>query len=160
MALISIKVPAECFSSVGKIDDPSHLHVTLAYLGDNVRPVDILCAVAAVSDVCCSFKPFQLSSNYTSFFSPSKHGFPIICPVDSVELHDLRERVISSLRKRRVPFMNNFLAYRPHVTLFYSNFLVPSKPIHPPALWTCDHIQVWPNDKGSEGQITIPFTSR
>jgi hypothetical protein len=140
--------------------------VTVLYLGSKV-PLDAICKVIPpVFEAVSKTKPFSVSTNRLSVFPPHpKEGtVPLICPIDSSELHALRKSICDACDAAGVEYSKTFKDYTPHVTLAYSKDpLVHADwgPDHPitPLSWGAHELVLWGGDDGDKRiVVTFPFS--
>jgi 2'-5' RNA ligase len=128
-------------------------HITLVYLGDDVDALDLIKVVNIVSSVARETKKFIINVNYSSVFSKGEKGYPIICPIESVDICVLRDKIVNSLNKNKIQFANNYMVFRPHQTICFSKKIIPSVPLN--VSWEINKINIWPADKGTRGEIPV-----
>lgn len=124
MAMLAIPVHQNISRLLQEIDldiekDPSN-HITMFYLGDNIPISRILKIIPEVYDIIQETGPFMVEvSGYTTF-PEGKHGYPVICPVKSNELQNLRKKLKSAFHQEKIKFDDTFKEYNPHITIGYS----------------------------------------
>ena len=122
MAFIGIQVPQETAKLLSLLDVPgkkesvSHLHITLAYLGNDISMEQVLSCVVSVYSVVSNTKPFTVECDKISTFD-SDDDIPIILPIHSSELHKLREKLCDKLEQLHVKYSKKYPEFKPHVTL-------------------------------------------
>lgn len=97
------------------------LHITLAYMGNDM-PVGAFDAVTrAVESVCCEAQPISGLINGVGRFnaSDSSDGMDVVyASFDCPELSAFREKIVCAIESQLVPVKKNH-GYIPHVTLKY-----------------------------------------
>jgi len=163
MSFIGIKVPHEVGRLLHTIEVPGEkvplheFHVTLLYLGKEV-PIETLGkAIVAAAEVAESYRPFRCTLTQTSSFPKGDDGVPIICPVDSPELHELNTQLKAAFDAAGVDYSKKFPDYKPHVTLAYSDE-VTADTLFGPLEWSAYEMVLWGGDAGDERLATnFPF---
>lgn len=165
MAFIGIKVPLEAGRLLAKLDvpgekeSPSEYHITLLHLGDNWPISDISKAMEAGYEVISKIKPFHVKMKKVSHFPPREgHPIPIIAPVESEELHELRKKLATRFNKDKIEFSKTFKDFKPHITLAYSEDKHDDYKIDPPVEFVVNEVVLWAGDLGDERLfITFPL---
>jgi 2'-5' RNA ligase len=161
MALLSIRVPhdtARLLSSLdvpGEKEDVAYMHVTLIYLGEeeDVSMDDILRAIGATYRVTSTTKPFMLKTNSIAHFTGDGEKVPIICPIESQQLHDFQARLRQEFDADFVPYSKKFPDYRPHATLAYAEAPLEEdvdQAIDPALEWGAHSVTLWAGRHGDE----------
>lgn len=165
MAFIGLALPsptARVLSEIevgGKTEAPSHFHITLLYLGENV-PIETLGkALVATYEVSSQTDPFTVRTSRVSSFPATPDGeVPIICLVDSAPLHDLHARLKKAYDKAGVDYSKKFPTYRPHVTLSYAEEAIKDRKI-PTVEWGAHELVLWGGDEGDRRVVmSFPFS--
>lgn len=165
MALISIKITDTFTQDALQATEvpgaklyPYEYHITLVHLGDNYPVLDFLKAVEVASKVTEKTSSFTAELGMISYFPPKRGNYPIVCPVESIELQTLQAAIVSAFEEAGIPFVTSFQLFRPHVTLSYSLTKPPlPSPMKP---WDNLYIDVrkvsfWPNDVGDDGELNL-----
>jgi 2'-5' RNA ligase len=171
VAFIGLRVPHDAARLLEAIEVPgerlsaSDMHITILYLGKNVPVIQIAKAMVVAAQATSQQVPFNIMlSNINSFPRNAEDGYPIICPVDSPELHSFRNSLKESFQKYRVPFVDNWPEFKPHITLSYlkdveedTDFKL-DQPLPGPLSFTALELTIWGGDKG-DGKIHVglPF---
>ncbi len=172
MAFVGLRVPHDAARLLEGVKVPgdrlsaSDMHVTILYLGKGLPMVQVAKAMVACSVVTEAQPPFGVSVSRVSSFPRNKDdGFPVICPVDSPELHSLRSALRASFQKLGVPFSDKWPEFRPHVTMSYVKDLPDGvegfsfdQPLPGPLSFTALELTIWGGDKG-DGRVHVglPF---
>jgi len=167
MALLSIQIPDEVARAIGVAgrgvpgspEPRSSYHVTLLYLGSEVPIETVSKALVTAYQVAEKTKPIPLMVEEVSSFPKGEDGVPIICLVQSPELHQLWDSLCLAFDKAKVPYSKNFPIYKPHITLSYAE--KPMKENIPigPFDWVSYEMVLWSGDSGDDKvSITIPFS--
>lgn len=175
MAFLGICIPHEIarllaqvdYGSKGKPEPTDQFHITLCYFGEDVPIEQITKAILVTYKVTSKTRPFTVQTSHVSTFPPHpKEGtVPVICRVDSTELHDLRSKLVKAYDDAGVEFDKNFPVYKPHCTLAYIEpgeeaAKVQGLDITIPVIeWGVGEIVLWGGDDGDERLIvTFPFS--
>lgn len=132
MAMIAVPVPREIGRLFRSIEvpgerDPSD-HITMFYLGDNLSVDKLVRIIPVVFKVAESLEPFLVTCRKITTFpknddrhsSDGTNGYPVIAPVESKQLHELRTKIKRAFDSKGIDYNNKYPDYQPHVTLSYS----------------------------------------
>lgn len=127
-------------------EDPSDMHVTLAYLGKEVPTQSLDKLKKTVSSYASKFAPIKGTlSGPTRFHATTQSDGKDVCTAlfSSVSMQDFRKGLVKTLEKAGFPVANNF-SYTPHVTLKYidSKDELPVQRIDPADV-VFDHVSIW-----------------
>lgn len=150
--LHTIKVP-------GTREDVSSSHITLLHLGKDVPIEQLGKAIISAYKVASEWKPFLVSTKKVSSFAKDGEGdIPIICLVDSSDLHSLQVKLKQALDKEGIEYSKKFKSYIPHVTLAYSEENFKDRAI-PRIEWAAHEMTLWGGDDGDDRlSCTFPFS--
>lgn len=160
MAFLGITTPYETARLLAGIDVPGvpvpahESHITMAYLGKDVPLLTIQKAIAALSGVMATARPFTVRTSLVTTFPRGEDGVPVICKIESPELLELRARVVAAFDAMGVEYSKRF-AYNPHVTLAYSETEFADVRI-PTVEWGVTEIVLWGGDQGDD-KLTVNF---
>jgi len=171
MAFVGLRVPAEAarliatldYGGLGKPEPTNAYHVTLLNLGDEVSMDRIAAAVEPLVEVVSQTKPYTATVREVTTFPPHpvKGTVPIICPVESADLHDMHKRLKDAFEKAGVSFSKRFPTFNPHVTLSYLPKEDPAfkpKPFDP-VEWGVHEVVLWGGDRSDDRVvITVPLS--
>jgi 2'-5' RNA ligase len=165
MALLSIQVPYEIARVLGRVLVPGTpesretYHITLLYLGKDI-PIDVVSQALVVAyRVAEITRPIPLAISEVSSFQKGDDGVPIICPVNSPELHQLWEALCSAFDEAKVSYSKKFPIYKPHITLAYDDIDFDGPMSIEPIDWVSYEMTLWSGNSGDEAvSITIPFS--
>lgn len=126
--LLCIRVPADVSRLLQEIEipegersDPSDLHITLTYTKEgSVQAMGSM--IATLLEALKGTAPFPVYTSRIGTFPATPHSdgkIPLICKVDSNELHSLRAKIVNAFDNEGVDYSKNFPEYRPHLTLAY-----------------------------------------
>lgn len=162
VALLCLKVPVETarlFSSIevpGKKNEIDSMHVSLVYMGKELEIEAILLAIQVTYQVLANWYPFQVTTRWVSTFQGDPDGTkPVICRVESTDLHELQAALKEAFEEEGVPFSNKWPSFKPHVTLSYTKRDVPDF-IIPAISWTASEVVLWGGDEG-ESDLIVRF---
>lgn len=164
MAFIGFKLPNETIRLLSEIEVPEervdsrHMHVTLVYLGDEVPIKDIALAMGAAYKVASYFRPFTLRTSSVSCFKPKDGPVPIICPIESKEIHQFQKQLREALDEAGVSYSKKFPDYKPHTTLAFAENEIETFKI-PPIEWGAHEVVIWGGDEGDQRiEVRLPFS--
>jgi 2'-5' RNA ligase len=163
LAFLGIRVPAEVGRLItglevpGEKESPSEYHITILCFDDNWPISAISKALEATYDVVSKFNPFRVTSEKISHFPPFEDNpIPIIAPIESKELHKLRDKLVEAFEEDDIDFKKNFPDFKPHITLAYSKDEHDDSAIDPAIEFTVSEIVLWGGDHGDD-RIFITF---
>lgn len=161
MAMLAIPIQQDISRLLQELDldierDPSN-HITLFYFGDNLPMSKVLKIIPVVFDIVQTLSPFTANvSNYTHF--DSDDIYPIICPVKSPTLLDLRQKIQKAFDKKKISYDKKFPDYHPHITLGYSEDKVKDFKF-PKIEFTIPQISLYAGDTtDTKLFVNFPFT--
>lgn len=168
MAFIGIRVPAETGRIIETIEVPgerkraSEYHTTIIYLGKNLPIETIAQTMIAAYNVASKTSPFICGVKEVSSFPRNPDdGIPVILPVLSQGLHNLRNALIQELTSMGIPFSNKYPDFKPHVSVsFIKDDSTESfqKPMDGPLTWTVSELVIWGGNKNDEMvSVSLPF---
>jgi len=174
MAFLGIKVPHEIARLLAQVDYGDHgvaestdtYHVTVAYFGEDLPIEKLAGIIQAAYKVASSTKPFTVQTSRVSTFPPHpKEGtVPVICRVDSNELHALRDALLAQFDTDGVSYDKKFPDFRPHVTLAYTKPGDGAEEVTgldkaiPTIQWGVGELVLWGGDEGDDKLVvSFPF---
>lgn len=125
MSLIGFRLPVEAGLLLEQAEVPgdressSDFHVTSVYPGRSTPVVTLAKILVVVQRVSERFGPFDVTLADIASFPAGDDGVPVICPVDSPEMHAFHHAVKAGLDAAGVPYSKKWPEYKPHVTLSY-----------------------------------------
>ncbi len=158
MALVSIKVPHDTARLLSSLDVPGakvdvgYMHCTVLHLEDPTME-DVLRGIASTLKVTGITKPFVLGTRRISHFGGDGEEVPIVCPIDSSDLHDFQRALSKQFDVDGVPYSKKFPEYRPHVTLAMADAPLEEdveQTIDPNLEWGAHSVHLWAGDHGDE----------
>lgn len=164
MSFVGIRIPHEVgrlFSHIpvpGEKVPTDEMHVTLLYIG-KATPLEMIGrAVVAAAEVAEAVRPFRLQVSKSTCFPKNDDGVPIICPVESPDLHELNSQLKAAFDKHNVDYSKKFPDYKPHVTLSYASDLIQEESFAEPLEWSAYEMVLWAGDSGDDRvSATFPF---
>lgn len=164
MAMVGFRVPPETarlLSGVeveGKKEDIANFHITLLFTGSNMSVEQLAKALGATHSVTSKMRPFTVSTSRVSSFPKGDDGVPIICPIDSDQLHDLHTKLCKAFDEAGVEYSKKYPEYKPHVTLSYADEAMEDRRI-PQIEWGAHAVVVWGGEsRGASIMMTFPLT--
>jgi len=169
MALLGIKVPQSIARTLrqidapGKKEDSSDFHITLLIFNEDISISEVAKSVEAIGNAIKDVNPFKLKLNKVSCFPKrGDNPVPIIMPIESEDLQELRSKVKKALKKHKVEFNDTFKEYRPHITLSYDENEVKDFKVDKEEFMV-DEIVLWSGNEGlneKELFVTFPLSSK
>jgi len=172
MAFLGLKVPHETARILSEIDfgkaggdkePPSSMHITMCYLGKEVPIEKVAAMIPVIFAVVSQTTPFTVAtSRVTTFPANPDDGVPIICPIDSNELHAFRSALCSAFDGTSPPIdYSKKYSYKPHVTLGYNQDPLVSADnaidLQIPVIeWGAHELVLWGGDSG-DNRVIITF---
>jgi RNA 2',3'-cyclic 3'-phosphodiesterase len=165
MSFIGLKLPHETARLLSDIDVPGqkestdHFHITMLHLGDEI-PIETLAeAVVTTHKITSNTRPFTISTSRVTCFSPSPEGiYPIICRVDSDEIHALWKSLCKAFDKAGIEYSKKWPEFKPHVTLAFAPEEIEERRI-PTVEWGAHELVLWGGDEGDKRLVvTFPFS--
>jgi 2'-5' RNA ligase len=162
MAFLGIRAPHEAARLIHEIDvpgekeDSAHLHITLLYLGKDVPVEELARAMIATYSVTKETSPFWVSLNCVNYFPvPDGVPFPIIAPVVSPKLHELRKNLTKTFGRAKIDYDKKFKLYKPHVTLSFNEESIKKTKIEP-IEWSVQELVLWGGSNG-DNRVFVTF---
>ena len=172
MSFLGIVVPHEFarllaqidYGGWGKPEPTDSFHVTIAYFGEK-QPIEKLTKIiGSTYKVTSGTKPFTAQTSRVTVFPPHpEHGIvPVICRVESFELHELRNALLRQFDMDGVEYVNSFPKYQPHVTLAYTSpengadKVEGLDEVFPTVEWGVGELVLWGGDEGDDA-LTVHF---
>lgn len=164
MAMVGLRVPPETarlLSGIeveGKKEDIANFHITLLFMGGDIPIEQLAKALGAAHSVTSTTRPFSVSTSHVTCFPKGDDGVPIICPVDSDQLHDLHTKLCKAFDEAGVEYNKKYPEYKPHVTLSYADEAMEDRRI-PQVMWGAHEVVVWGGDSREASiMMTFPLT--
>ena len=165
MAFLGIRVPSDVGRLIAGLDvpgekeSPSEYHITILCFEDQWPISEVSKALEATYDVISKIVPFKVKASKVSHFPPREgKPIPIIAPIDSDELHELREKLGKEFDKQEIKFNKTFKDFKPHITLAYSEDEHDDYKIKPAIEFVVNEVILWGGDHGDDSIfITFPL---
>lgn len=164
MSFVGLKLNHEVARLLSSIDlsgekvSTDQMHVTILYLGDETPMEEIAQAILAIFKVTQNQDPFKIKISKVDTFASESDVVPVICPIISDQLHDLRKKLASSFDKSKISYSKKFKEYKPHVTLAYSDEKVKSFTLDKAIESHIYELVLWAGDNGDDRMCaTFPF---
>ncbi len=173
MAFLGLPIPHETarilsevnFGNVGEKEPPSSFHITMLYIGKEVAIEKVASMIPVIFGVVAKTKPFTVAtSRVTTFPANPDDGVPIIAPIVSNALVAFRKSLCDAFDKANIEYNKKYPAYRPHVTLGYSQdpLLNADNGVDltiPVVEWGAHELVLWGGDTGDNRLIvTFPLS--
>lgn len=161
MAALMIAVPEETSRILGEIPvegkrEP-HSHITMIHIGKDI-PIKVIAGMLPVLyEVTSKTPPFSVSTKKVTNFPAGDDGVPVICRVESPELHKFRAELKVALDEADISYSNNFPEFKPHVTLAYDPDPDASYDMSISEIsWGVSELVLWGSNRGI-GRLVIKF---
>lgn len=163
MAMIAIPISEDVGRLFRQVDvpgerDPSD-HLTLFYLGKDIKLDHILLATRAVYRVASNMEPFTVSCKRIVSLPKGENGYPVVAKVDSKGIEPLWKAIEKELTRSGVRYDKAFVDDMvPHVTLSFSKKKVKNISF-PKIEWQVNSVSLFGGDGGDERIfVTFPFS--
>lgn len=162
MAIVAFALNSDTSRILSEIQVPgereSQKHVTLLFLGDDVPVERLAKAMEAAYQVAATTRPFTLRTDTVTCFPKNPGGVPIICKIESEELHALHDRLKAAFDEAGIEYSKKWPDFKPHVTLAYADEEIEDISI-PPMEWGAHELIIWGGNSGDQRVIIhIPFS--
>lgn len=164
MSMIGLKVPAGIAEKLSKISVPGKkesaemMHITMFYFEKELTIKNILTITKILYDAVKNVPAFSIKGKKALCFPNGKYGYPIIVPIESDELLNLRKAIAKKFDTNDVKYSKKFPEYKPHLTLSYSPKEMEEKKIESVS-WKSEEIVIWGGtDDEPQVIVSIPFS--
>lgn len=125
MAMVAIPITGNISRLFREIEIPGERdlsnHITLFYLGDDIRMKEIIEMIPTIYDITSKTKPFEVMADRVTCFPKSeKKVYPIIASLKSNELIDFREKIKRTFNRNSIGYDKTHEDFNPHLTLSYN----------------------------------------
>lgn len=128
--LLCIKIPKDIAKMLHEVDAPgekedlSDAHITLTHTKESDASTEVLGdMIEVLVPLLQGVRPFAAHTSRVSVFDATSHSddkIPLVCRVESPELHSMRQKVAEAFDKAGIVFSKDFPDYKPHITLSYA----------------------------------------
>lgn len=168
MAMIGLKIPDEVIDRLSKISVPGkklpkeEMHITMFYFENKLKIKDVVKIVQAMYDVTKKFESLSIRGVTLSTFKKGDDGVPIIIPILSEDLLDLRKKLAKKLDNEEVNYSKKWPEFKPHLTLAYSPKEMEDKKLDKSISWKASEVVLWAGDWHSDPGILVsmPVTKK
>ena len=162
MAMIAIPVSDDVGALFRQVEVPGERdesdHITLFYLGDEIKLDQIIKAIKIIFNYISNIHPFNVSCKRITTFPKGEKGYPVIAKLESKELAEFRAGLAEALKSGGVAYDEKFEEFMPHVTLAYSK-KKPGNITFPKVEWQINSVCLHGGDSGDERIYTkFPFS--
>jgi 2'-5' RNA ligase len=141
----------------GNKEDTSEYHITLLCFEKNWKLPEITKSIEVIYKNISNFKPFSVKASKVSHFPKREdHPMPIILPLESKELHKLRDGLAEAFNDAEIDFKKTFKEFRPHITLAYSEDGSNDFKMKEPIEFLVSELVLWCGDEIDE-RLVITF---
>lgn len=161
MAMIGLKVPEEISERLSKISVPGkklpaeEMHITMFYFENKLNIKDIVKITQAMYDIIKKFEQVRLKGVTISTFKKCDDGVPVIVPIVSDELVDLRKKMAKKFDNEDIDYSKKWPEFRPHLTLSYSPKEIEDKKLDKNINWKASEVIFWGGDRHSDPGILV-----
>mgnify|MGYP003475356039 CR=1 FL=1 len=126
MSMIALKIPSDISEKLSKIkvdgkkELPQEYHITMFYFDGKLKIDDICKITRIMNSVLGRFVPPKISFKEVSFFPKGNDGFPVIVPILSDDLIEVRKSLVKAFDKEKINYSKKWPEFKPHLTLAYS----------------------------------------
>lgn len=168
MAMIGLKIPDEVSEKLSKISVPGkklskeEMHITMFYFENKIGIKEIIKIVQAMYDVTKKTDSLPIKITTISTFSKGDDGIPIIIPILSEELLELRKKLAKKLDAEEVSYSKKWPEFKPHLTLSYSSKEMEDKKLEKSISWKASEVVLWAGDWHVDPGVlvSIPITKK
>jgi 2'-5' RNA ligase len=164
MAIVGFALPHATARILSEIEVPGtkepveNFHITMLMLDDEAPIGAIADAMEAAYQVASRVRPFTVRVDRITSFPGNPDGVPVICPIESPELHEVWESLKTAFDERNIGYSKKYPVFKPHVTLSYSEEPFEDRVIHP-VEWGAHELVVWGGDRGDRRVVvSLPFS--
>jgi 2'-5' RNA ligase len=151
-----MRLPSIAATNLSEIPVPGEatplreMHVTLAFLGNQVPMEQVFRSLACCYLVAQEYAPLELTAALLMSFPADPEGrIPVIARIVTPQLFDMRARLVQLLEMNKVEYSKRHPQYKPHVTLSYAQQAVPPQKIKP-LRWPAQWLTVWGGDEADQ----------
>lgn len=169
MSFLALDLAPDTEALFDRLDVPdsavveANKHVTLFFIPKKDETLkSFYTATEILRRVITETVPPTLLCTEVTTFPKGDDGFPIICPVRSLGLIELRARLAKLFDLNNVPYSKRF-SYKPHLTLGYNETDVPGRKLRSPIIWTVQNVTYYFSSEAdtneSDLKVTVPFAT-
>lgn len=161
MAMIGLKVPEDICDELSRISVPGkktkldEYHITMFYFGDKLKIEETTKIVESLYEVIRKSDPIQIKGRTISSFKRGDDGIPIIVPIVSEDLIELREKIAKKFDTNGIQYNKKWPEYKPHITLSYSPKEFEDRKIDKNISWKAREIIFWAGEWHSDPGIVV-----
>lgn len=166
--MIGLKIPDEISEKLFKISVPGkkfskeEMHITMFYFKNKLSIKDILKIVQIMYNVINKFNSVSIKGTTISTFEKGDDGVPIIIPIVSEELLDIRKKMAKELDDENLSYSKKWPEFKPHLTLSFSTKEMEDKKLDKNISWKASEVVLWAGDWQTDPGIlvSIPITKK
>lgn len=152
MSMIALKIPSNISEKLSKIkvdgkkELPEEYHITMFYFDGKLKIDDICKITKIMNSVLGKFSPPKISFKEVSSFPKGDDGFPVIVPIISDDLIEVRKSLAKAFDKEKINYSKKWPEFKPHLTLAYSKKEPTNQKIDK-SFWNATELVLYAGDK-------------
>lgn len=161
MPMIGLKAPEEICERLSKISVPGkktpadEMHITMFYFEQDLGIKDILKITQAMYEVTKKADALSIKGNTVSTFNKGDDGVPVIVPIVSDDLVDLRKKMAKKFDNEGIKYSKKWPEYKPHLTLSYSPKEMEDKKLEKSIGWKASEVIFWAGSWHSDPGVLV-----
>ena len=159
--MIGLKVPEEICERLAKISvpgkkiSPEEMHITMFYFEDKLKIKAVVNIVQAMYEVTKKFDEIPIKGNVISTFKKGDDGVPIIIPILSEDLLNIRNKMAKKFDETDIKYSKKWPEFKPHLTLAYSPKEMEDKKLEKNISWKASEVVLWAGEWQSNPGILV-----
>jgi len=152
MSMIALKIPLNISDKLseikvdGKKESPEEYHITMFYFEGKLKIDDVCKITKTMNSILGRFSPPKISFKEVSFFPKGEDGFPVIVPILSDDLIEIRKSLAKAFDKEKINYSKEWPEFKPHLTLAYSKKEPTNQKIDKSS-WNATELVLYAGDK-------------
>lgn len=152
MSMIALKIPLDISDKLSKIkvdgkkESPEEYHITMFYFDGKLKIDDVCKITKTMNSVLGRFSPPKISFKEVSYFPKGDDGFPVVVPILSDDLIEVRKSLAKAFDKEKINYSKKWPEFKPHLTLAYSK-KEPTDQKVDKSSWSATELVLYAGDK-------------
>jgi len=152
MSMIALKIPSDISDKLSKVkvdgkkELPEEYHITMFYFDGKLKIDDVCKITKTMNSVLGRFSPPKISFKEVSSFPNGDDGFPVIVPILSDDLIEIRKSLAKAFDKDKINYSKKWPKFNPHITLAYSKKEPTNQKINKSS-WNATELVLYAGDK-------------